>query len=326
MVKERERTYDIMKGIGILSVLIGHIWYVKDTMPFIIICSFHMPLFFIVAGCFSKSYEESKECLGQTILKYFKRLYLPQVVISLLLVFWFVIKTINKTKYSNRIITTLLSPIWASTIPLHTPWGDVSVIVWFLMALLCAKVLFLLLSKWNYWGGLISLMLSVGAYLISAYKPLIPWCLLQGLIALPFLFIGWWWRRKLIPEWSGILLVPVWICAILFSHMDMYSFTFECFPLDMIGAVGGTWVIYQLSKAISRYTRYTNLVLAFLGVCSLSIYCWHSFDITGNVFHQLFCWIGVPDNDVLDYVLRYSLTIAIGIAATKLPILKKVFA
>lgn len=326
MATEREQTYDSMKGIGILLVLLGHVWQWNGTIPHTVICSFHMSLFFIVAGYFSKSYDESKGHISQTILKYFKRLYMPQAVVSLLLVLWFVIKSINKTKYSNRIITTLLSPIWASTVPLQTPCGDISVIAWFLMALLCAKIIFLFLSKWDYWGGLVSLLLSVFSFWISSYKPLVPWCLLQGCIALPFLFIGWWWRRKLIPEWSGILLVPIWICAILYSHMDMYSLTFECFPLDMFGAVGGAWVIYQFSKAISRYTRYLIKVLAFLGVCSLSIYSWHSFDITGNVSHQIFCWLGMQDNAVLDYVLRYSLTIAIGIAATKLPFPKKVFA
>ena len=108
--------------------------------------------------------------------------------------------------------------------------------------------------------------------------------------------------------------------------MDMYFCRFDCFPLNMLGAIGGTWMIYQLSKSIANYTRYASRILAFLGVCSLSIYCWHAFDFTGNVFHQIFCLIGVPDNVALDYVLRYTLTITVGIASTKLPYLKKVFA
>lgn len=326
MTQQREVTYDIMKGIGILLVLVGHIWQWNDAIVHNFLCSFHMPLFFIVAGYFSRSYHEAEGNIGSVVLKYFKRLYLPAFVISMVLALWFAVKTINNAKFANRIITALLSPIWGSTVPLHTPCGDVVVVVWFLMALLCAKIIFLFLSKWDYWGGLVSLLLSVFSFLISSYKPLIPWCLLQGCIALPFLFIGWWWRRKLIPEWSGILLVPIWICAILFSHMDMYSFVFECFPLDMIGAVGGTWVMYEIGKQIAKHTVIIAKVLAILGVCSLSIYCWHMFDIRGLVFHQLFCWIGVPENVALDYVLRYSLTIGIAIVTTKLPILKMVFA
>lgn len=327
MTQQRDTTYDIMKGVGILMVLIGHIWQLNDTVFSLIIYSFHMPLFFIVAGCFSKTYDESKGRIGKIIASYFKRLYLPVLAMTLLLVLWYIVKTLNNTKFANRIVTTLLSPIWASTIPLPTSFGNVVIgALWFLMALLCAKVIFLFLSKWNYWGGFISLLLSVCAFLISAYKPLVPWCLLQGLIALPFLFIGQYWHKKLIPEWTGILLVPIWICVILFSHIDMYSFVFERFPMDILGAVGGTWVFYELSKLIANYTHHVANVLAFLGICSLSIYCWHAFDVTGNVFHQIFCWIGVPENVVLDYILRYTLTVAVGIASVKLPILKKVFA
>ena len=286
-----------------------------------------MPLFFIVAGCFSKSFSDVRGRIGDIILGYFKRLYIPTLVTTLFLTLWYVVKTLNNAKYANRIVTTLLSSVWASTIPLPTTFGNVQIgALWFLLALLCAKIIFLFLSKWRYWGGLISLLLSVFAYWISAYRPLIPWCILQSCIALPFLFIGWWWRRKLIPEWSGILLVPVWICAIMFSHMDMYYLRFDCFPLDMLGAIGGTWVIYLFSRLLAKRTRYTSRVIAFLGICSLSIYCWHAFDFSANVFHQLFCWVGIPENIALDYVLRYCLTIGIAITATKLPILKKVYA
>ena len=51
---ERNRTFDIMKGIGILSVILGHM----DVAPFwrTFIFSFHMPLFFILAGYFYRSH------------------------------------------------------------------------------------------------------------------------------------------------------------------------------------------------------------------------------------------------------------------------------
>ena len=47
---ERNRAFDIMKGVGILSVILGHM----DIEPYWrnVIYSFHMPLFFILAGYF----------------------------------------------------------------------------------------------------------------------------------------------------------------------------------------------------------------------------------------------------------------------------------
>ena len=54
---ERNTTFDIMKGIGILLVIIGHSdLIVKNTDsigPSSLIDSFHMPMFFIVCGFFS---------------------------------------------------------------------------------------------------------------------------------------------------------------------------------------------------------------------------------------------------------------------------------
>ena len=51
MEKARIETFDILKGIGILFVIVGHT-FMKEIGPFI--QSFHMPLFFIVAGYFYK--------------------------------------------------------------------------------------------------------------------------------------------------------------------------------------------------------------------------------------------------------------------------------
>lgn len=60
---ERNRTFDIMKGIGILSVILGHM----DVAPFwrTFIFSFHMPLFFILAGYFYRSHIRLQKRLGK---------------------------------------------------------------------------------------------------------------------------------------------------------------------------------------------------------------------------------------------------------------------
>ena len=51
--KKRDITFDMMKGIGILLMLIGHVW--AAYIPYIhkVIYSFHMPLFMLLCGYFS---------------------------------------------------------------------------------------------------------------------------------------------------------------------------------------------------------------------------------------------------------------------------------
>ena len=51
MEKMRDATFDMLKGIGILLVIIGHT-FMKEIGPYI--QAFHMPLFFMVAGYFFK--------------------------------------------------------------------------------------------------------------------------------------------------------------------------------------------------------------------------------------------------------------------------------
>ena len=326
MTKRRDQTYDIMKGIGIILVLLGHVWQWNGT----IIYSFHMPMFFIVSGCFTKSFDEAKGNIPQTILRYIKRLYVPFFVSTMLMALWFVFKAINKTKYTSAIITTLLSALWGSVTVLETPFGKVCVgALWFLMALLSAKILFLFVSKCGKWTGLVCLVLSPLAVYFFSFQFLIPWCLLHGVAALPFIYVGWWWRRhkEEIPLWAGLVLVVCWVAAILFSRMEMACLSFGCYPLDLLGALGGTWVVFHISRWLGCHSDYIARVLVVIGLYSLVIYCWHSIDITVNMFRQLLRLAGVPESAIVtEYILRYTFTFAAAYLSIKIPILKKVFA
>ena len=53
-MNERNEIIDIMKGIGIIAVIIGHMWNVPEVPYRNFIFSFHMPLFFLIAGYFYK--------------------------------------------------------------------------------------------------------------------------------------------------------------------------------------------------------------------------------------------------------------------------------
>ena len=52
MSGKRDIAFDMMKGIGILLVIIGHVAHGYGLYPIIYV--FHMPLFFIVSGYFYK--------------------------------------------------------------------------------------------------------------------------------------------------------------------------------------------------------------------------------------------------------------------------------
>ena len=73
MKSNRNVAIDVTKGIGILLVIIGHV-YAPNIIKYVI-CSFHMPLFFIISGYFFNQ----ARTLSQIIYRNLKKLLIPYV-------------------------------------------------------------------------------------------------------------------------------------------------------------------------------------------------------------------------------------------------------
>lgn len=101
MAVQRDLTFDVMKGLGILLVLLGHTWGIPEHLHQAIF-SFHMPMFFIVAGYFSKSYNQIDDKLN-TIKKYFRRLVVPFLFTFLLFILFFILLSIAKNDWDIAI-------------------------------------------------------------------------------------------------------------------------------------------------------------------------------------------------------------------------------
>lgn len=74
MQKERDNTVDVLKGIAILLVVIGHFSPVQQVENFIY--SFHMPLFFFLSGIkfwYSFGKKINKENIKQLLPKMFAK-------------------------------------------------------------------------------------------------------------------------------------------------------------------------------------------------------------------------------------------------------------
>lgn len=78
--KEHIEWIDSVKGIGIIGVVIGHI-FMPDTFIHKAIYLFHMPLFFFISGCLYRAAIPNKEYIS----KKFKSLIIPYLAIFVLL-------------------------------------------------------------------------------------------------------------------------------------------------------------------------------------------------------------------------------------------------
>lgn len=68
MSSNRNQVVDILRGIGILCVVIGHCYFLAyDSLELAVIYSFHMPLFILVSGYLFKEAPLSKEFVSKKI-------------------------------------------------------------------------------------------------------------------------------------------------------------------------------------------------------------------------------------------------------------------
>lgn len=323
-MNRRDMTFDVMKGIGILLVITAHFFSWNHPLLGRSITSFHMPMFFIVAGYFSKSFFSWKESKIQ-IKKYARRLLPAFVFTQVLIILWAVLMALTKNEGWNPVIKQTLSLFWADPHGPNTPWGTLSIgVIWFLVALFIAKGALLFIGRLGGWAIPVSIILAVGAILLHKLFPHSIWCISLGMTALPFVAIGWRIRTHRPPLWIIIICIICWILAVFYSHLGMYDIEWHCFPLDFLGACGGTFVLYLFSKFLSKVPILSR-AFAILGVWSLAIMCFHNLEMDchlGNHFMALFPFVFPIWGK---YVFRYLLTIALAAVAVKLPVIRRIF-
>lgn len=96
---ERNNNIDIIKGLGIILMVLGHCGF-----PFThFIYLFHMPIFFIASGyCYNQKYSENISGVANICIKRLRSLYLPYVAFSIAyLLFWNTFIQLNI--YTNNI-------------------------------------------------------------------------------------------------------------------------------------------------------------------------------------------------------------------------------
>ena len=324
-MKERDVTFDIMKGIGILLVIVCHVFGWNHFWLSQIILSFHMPLFFIVAGLFSKPYVD-KTTSKLSVKRYFMRLYPPMAITQLMIVLWALLMAVVKHEGWDPPVRESLSLLWADVFGPMTPWGSLSLgVIWFLMALFVAKSLLIPLSRLKLWAIPVSLVVAFATLMLHKVFPYSIWCLSLGLMALPFVTIGWWIKNHPVPLWMKIVAVACWIVAVCFSRLDMYTFTWKCYPLDVLGACGGTYFVYFVSLGVKKHLKITAKVLSALGVWSLAIMCVHCFEIYSHLGNRIRAMAGIELSVLGLGLWRFVLAVGLAIAIVHIPKVKKLF-
>lgn len=285
MPRKRLTYLDMAKGIGIFLVILGHIEYIReDTLKWI--SSFHMPLFFVIGGILAYEKREEGRPLFSALAARARGTLVPYAAFTIMLL------TMNTLEH-------FLEPGALSGAQLARQYVDAATgygihILWFLPAYFTAGAIFLLLERGlrPVSRNLAVLLLAVGAYGVTVIFRLDQYAvmdlsligfagmdllitLLRGILAMPFLLMGWYLGafygrlpRKAFPV-LALLLIPGGILALHLSVFDLHYLYVE--PWHYLAAFLSCAGLTALMRALPAIRP-----LAWLGRNSLVIMCTHA--------------------------------------------------
>lgn len=249
----RDRLYDVAKGVGIILVICGHMFYNGwCEYPRRIIYLFHMPLFFFISGAF----------LGRVLTRRFKdECYKLAVNVAVPFVFFFAIGTVLKFFHLHPFPwPRFLSSLWAGHPCTNPP-------LWFLTVIICSRMLInrcpIVVSKW--WGWVVALMVSIVVFLLpKSILRVLP--LKMGLWPIAILYMGLGFKGKdflcRIREKNlrSVILVVIAVFCLLFPCIKAFYFT-EYVSLssydfgdvtNILAAVAGIGGIMAFAEVLTR--------------------------------------------------------------------------
>lgn len=263
MSLDRYGYIDIFKGLGILSVIIAHIW-VGDNPYRVWSAAFYMPMFFFISGFLFHDYEPAiflKRKFNSLILPYLFFGFLNLIACALML------KHFNLAKYFSRLFFINNNPALPITGAL-----------WFLTSLFFANIIFYFTHKYlkKYY---LEISIVILVLLEFIFKIKLPYSIDCAIFMLPFFYAGF--RYKAIGQISDRL--SILILCICFSissflifqngmvnvRMNIYNNLF----LFYLNAFLMTFGLFYLSKFMAKTRLFTPV--EYIGRHSLIFMCIH---------------------------------------------------
>ena len=273
-LQKRDDTFDIIKGICILLMIVGHCSI--NAILANVIYSFHMPVFFFIAGFFFKQYG-----LRKIVNAGIRRLLIPYFLTFL---FCFGVAHLLETNEG-------FSDIIMSRVDYNNPVYSIFLMgkglpVWFLVSLFLCRIIFIPISKIKNDALIFIVVLLLALLAVNLY-----YCIKLPLVFLPtFASLGFFTIGNLLATrnifsnekmWKYIpLLLVIWLICLSTGKQLNIVFCKYCgfYILDLLGALGVFISIYFVVKKCNTKAISWNF-LKWCGINSLIILCVHSVEL-----------------------------------------------
>lgn len=260
---ERLEYLDICKGFGIFAITLGHIY--SDNFFRTWLCSFHLPLFFIITGILIRHTNSDTRKFSNIIISRFKRLIIPYFMFELVAILVWMI-------YNNELNLVALRWNIIDTILLYTKAGA----TWFLPALFISELVFIGLKKLIKNDRLI-IILSLIVFIIPFFihkENHFMIVFVRNFTAIGFIAFGYYSYKYLIDmdismKYLLIILLVNIVLSIFNKTVDLYSLKYNNVILYSICSISGSALVIFISKKIK--VEKVNKLFRYYGVNSLII-------------------------------------------------------
>lgn len=274
----RNPTFDIVKGIGIMAVIVGHSAAPMLAKDFIF--TWHMPLFFLVSGYFFRV-----KPFGESLRSNVRGLLAPYLITATVLFLLAACLSVAKGSPDEAFNPFVGIFVGAGSHGLPN-FGDYNVgAIWFLLAMFWCRVLYNTLAtklSLKYLGVVTLLLFAATVYLGQVVY--VPTDLLQGVGAMLFFFVGHWAGSVKLAErpvmWPVVvaavagLVASMWVCPAEDYPMSMVRSYYCCWPLNVVAAVLCAYCLYHVARLLSSWAWLSNF-LSYFGRTSLLVLCVH---------------------------------------------------
>lgn len=282
---ERIKWLDIAKGLTIICTIIGHTVLFGSQIRNLIF-SFHMPLFFLIAGYTIKKIAMNQ--LWVATVKDFKRLIVPCIGLRILNAgFDFFV---NHRTFKEVFFDNLMRFLWGNGN--EYVYGDFEFlgigVIWFLIALFWGKLFYRIMMQMVPSYRMMFLLFGTFGSILVGQRIRLPQGVDLIFLIMFFMECGKQYRDKLehrggaLEEILGMLFFPLWIYLswdkgiYIEIATRQYPLTMVCVFIALISCL----CVIQFCKALADI-GYINEFLSWVGMGSLELLCIHHLDYWG---------------------------------------------
>lgn len=266
MKKNRRVEIDIVKGIGIILMIFGHVFTKSIFDDWI--HGFNMPLFFLLSGILFKK----KKSLKIDLIGKIKSILVPYFSLSIFHLIIYSIKEFICTKSMSAILKYLLNIFWVNS-------DNIAICgaVWFLTAFFFTNLIVILIEyciKNSKVKSILYIFITLLGFIISRLKIMLPLSICQGMIGVGFFYIGKKINIKeniLKPNFIiGLCLFIIGTIIICLNHpINMRTLDCKNEILFLLGATIMTISLLKLSGLFKNSNNFIINEITFIGKNSI---------------------------------------------------------